>query len=136
MTPKSYLSFIAGYKELYARKWAATRELAASIQAGLQKMVEAKEDVNRMKAELAVKNQELAAASRDAEALLQSISESTAVAEREKAKVAVIVGEVSSKAAEIAAVKVLRWSCYLLLMMRGVAAVAAGLGWDWARLPL
>jgi hypothetical protein len=49
--------------------------------------------------------QELAVASREAEALLRSISESTAVAEKEKAKVAVIVGEVSSKAAEIAAVK-------------------------------
>jgi len=57
VTPKSYLSFIQGYKELYARKWAYTRKLAASIQAGLQKMVEAKEDVNKMKAELAVKNQ-------------------------------------------------------------------------------
>jgi hypothetical protein len=46
-----------GYKELYSRKWSYMRELAASIQAGLQKMVEAKEDVNKMKAELAVKNQ-------------------------------------------------------------------------------
>lgn len=52
--------------------------------------------------------QELAVASREAEALLRSISESTAIAEKEKAKVAVIVGEVSSKAAEIAAVKVSR----------------------------
>ncbi len=38
-----------GYKELYKRKWAYTQELAVSIQAGLQKMVEAKEDVNKMK---------------------------------------------------------------------------------------
>lgn len=52
------------------------------MQAGLQKMVEAKEDVNKMKAELAIKNQELAAASKEAEALLKSISESTAVAEK------------------------------------------------------
>jgi hypothetical protein len=52
------------------------------LQAGLQKMVEAKEDVNKMKAELAIKNQELAAASKEAEALLKSISESTAVAEK------------------------------------------------------
>lgn len=51
-------------------------------QAGLQKMVEAKEDVNKMKAELAIKNQGLAAASKEAEALLKSISESTAVAEK------------------------------------------------------
>eukprot|EP00879_Flechtneria_rotunda_P026528 GHRR01028292.1.p1 GENE.GHRR01028292.1~~GHRR01028292.1.p1 ORF type:complete len:1302 (+),score=429.83 GHRR01028292.1:91-3906(+) len=82
VTPKSYLSFIQGYKELYSRKWAYTQELAVSIQAGLQKMVEAKEDVNKMKAELAIKNQELAAASKEAEALLKSISESTAVAEK------------------------------------------------------
>lgn len=56
--------------------------LAHPLQAGLQKMVEAKEDVNKMKAELAIKNQELAAASKEAEALLKSISESTAVAEK------------------------------------------------------
>lgn len=45
-------------------------------------MVEAKEDVNKMKAELAIKNQELAKASKEAEALLKSISESTAIAEK------------------------------------------------------
>jgi dynein heavy chain len=43
-------------------------------------MSEAKEDVNKMKAQLAVKNVELAAAAREAEVLLKSISESTAVA--------------------------------------------------------
>ena len=48
--------------------------------------------------ELAAKNVELAAATREAEGLLASISESTAVAEKEKAKVAVIVDAVSKKA--------------------------------------
>uniref|UniRef100_A0A383W453 AAA+ ATPase domain-containing protein n=1 Tax=Tetradesmus obliquus TaxID=3088 RepID=A0A383W453_TETOB len=105
VTPRSYLSFIQGYKELYSKKWGYTQELAVSIQAGLQKMVEAKEDVNKMKAELAIKNQELASASKEAEALLKSISESTAVAEKEKQKVAVVVDAVSKKAAEIGAVK-------------------------------
>jgi hypothetical protein len=60
-------------------------------------MSEAKEDVNKMKAQLAVKNVELAAAAREAEVLLKSISESTAVAEKEKQKVAVIVDGVSGQ---------------------------------------
>lgn len=42
MTPKSYLAFIQGYKELYSKKWAYTQELAVSIDGGLQKMFEAK----------------------------------------------------------------------------------------------
>mmetsp|Transcript_5388 Transcript_5388/g.12712 ORF Transcript_5388/g.12712 Transcript_5388/m.12712 type:complete len:4322 (-) Transcript_5388:507-13472(-) len=105
VTPKSYLSFIQGYKELYSKKWAYTQELAVSIDAGLQKMFEAKADVNKMKAELAVKNQELAVAAKEAEALLKQISESTTIAEKEKQKVVVIVDSVTKKAAEIAAVK-------------------------------
>jgi dynein heavy chain, axonemal len=105
VTPKSYLAFIAGYKEVYSRKWAYTQELASSINNGLRKMLEAKGDVNKMKAELAIKNQELAVAAKEAEALLKSISESTAIAEKEKQKVFVIVDGVTRKAAEIAAVK-------------------------------
>ena len=46
-----------GYKELYTKKWSFTKELAYQIEGGLQKMFEAKADVNKMKAELAVKNQ-------------------------------------------------------------------------------
>lgn len=44
-----------------------------------------------------MKNQELAAATKEAEKLLRDISESTAVAEKEKHKVAVIVEAVSKK---------------------------------------
>ena len=56
VTPKSYLSFIAAYKLLYKKKWVFTQKLAESINSGLSKMFEAKEDVNQMKADLAVKN--------------------------------------------------------------------------------
>lgn len=58
-----------------------------------------------MQVELAEKERELAAATKEAEALLRNISDSTAVAEKERAKVAVIVEAVSRKAEEIAAVK-------------------------------
>lgn len=49
VTPKSFLSFISGYKGMYEQKLKHTRGLAASIGAGLQKMNDAKTDVNRMK---------------------------------------------------------------------------------------
>jgi len=50
VTPKSYLSFLEVYQSLYARKLAQTRTMAAAINSGLQKMSDAKLDVNRMKA--------------------------------------------------------------------------------------
>jgi hypothetical protein len=105
VTPKSYLSFIEGYKDLYKRKWTFIRELASSIGTGLQKMNEAKEDVNKLKVELGVKSQELAVAAKEIEGLVKSIGESTAQAEKEKQKVVAIVDAVSKKASEIAAVK-------------------------------
>lgn len=90
VTPKSYLSFIAGYKSLYEKKLVYVRELATSINSGLSKMGEAKVDVNKMKGELAIKNTDLAAATKEAEKLLKEISENTAIAEKEKQKVSLI----------------------------------------------
>jgi dynein heavy chain len=106
-----------GYKDLYSRKLAYTQELAAQIQAGLQKMAEAKEDVNKMKAQLAVKNQELGVASKAAEQLLKDISASTAVAEKEKAKVVVIVDAVGGGAGR---------THRLALALAGAAGAGAG----------
>ena len=159
VTPRSYLAFLSGFRELYSRKLGATRELASSINSGLAKMNEAKVDVNRMKArarmacacmccscagtspdrcrmpasvliepqnniasslmhecwqmcslrchnshcaclqgELAIKNADLAVAARSVEEMLKEISQSTAAAEKEKSKVAVIVDDVSKTA--------------------------------------
>ena len=105
VTPKSYLSFIQGYKALYSKKLAFVQQLAKNINSGLQKMFEAKDDVGKMKVDLGIKNQELEVAAKEAETLLKSISENTAIAEKEKAKVAVIVDGVTAKASEIKAVK-------------------------------
>lgn len=49
MTPKSYMSFLDGYRRLYTEKLSQTRELATQINNGLQKMSDAKTDVKRMK---------------------------------------------------------------------------------------
>lgn len=50
-------------------------------------MGEAKQDVNTMKAELAEKNKELAAKSIEVDALLRTITEKTAIAEKDNARV-------------------------------------------------
>lgn len=49
VTPKSYMAFLEGYQGLYTKKLGETRLLAGAINSGLQKMDEAKVDVNRMK---------------------------------------------------------------------------------------
>jgi len=51
------------------------QQLAVSILAGLQKMSEAKADVNTMQSELEVMYSELAVAAKEAEAVLKLISE-------------------------------------------------------------
>lgn len=54
VTPKSYLSFLAGYRQLYEKKLGRVRGMAQSIAGGLAKMNEAKVDVNRMKVKTAI----------------------------------------------------------------------------------
>lgn len=50
VTPKTFLSFLEVYKQLYETKVGITTELAASISSGLQKLDEAKDDILQMKA--------------------------------------------------------------------------------------
>jgi dynein heavy chain, axonemal len=105
VTPKSYLSFIDGYRSLYTKKLSDTQTLATKINNGLRKLFEAKNDVKTMQVDLTKKNKDLATAQAEAAALLKEISANTAIAEKEKAKVNVIVEGVTAKAEEIAAVK-------------------------------
>jgi len=106
VTPKSYLSFIDGYRSLYQKKLDDVNVLADKINSGLSKLFEAKSDVKKMQVELTQKNKDLAEAQKSSEKLLKEISASTAVAEKEKAKVAVIVEGVTAKANEIEAGKI------------------------------
>ena len=48
-TPKSYLSFLEGYCNIYKQKVGEIQRLAGSINSGLHKMSDAKIDVSRMK---------------------------------------------------------------------------------------
>lgn len=105
VTPKSYLSFLSGYKQLYTSKHSEVMELANKVNGGLEKLDEAKKDISKMRNEIIVKNQELEVAQKESVRLLSEISESTAIAEKEKKKVQQIMDSVSKKAAEINVVK-------------------------------
>lgn len=54
VTPKSYLSFLEVYQAVYTKKLAEARAMAAAVNSGLQKMNDAKLDVNRMKVSLSI----------------------------------------------------------------------------------
>ena len=67
MTPKSYLSFINGYKTIYSEKRGEIGNLAHRMNTGLTKLMEASDSVAVLSRELAVKEKELAVASEKAE---------------------------------------------------------------------
>ena len=67
MTPKSYLSFINGYKTVYSLKRNQIGDLGARMNTGLDKLMEASESVAELSKQLAVKEKELAVASQKAD---------------------------------------------------------------------
>ncbi|XP_019382247.1 PREDICTED: dynein heavy chain 8, axonemal [Gavialis gangeticus] len=87
VTPKSYLSFINGYKEVYADKLENINEQAERMQIGLSKLMEASESVAKLSQELAVKEKELAAASIKADKVLAEVTVSAEAAAKVKNEV-------------------------------------------------
>lgn len=67
VTPKSYLNFIGGYKNIYQQKQKELNDGAQRMDTGLAKLEEASCSVEILKQDLAVMEQELAQASEKAE---------------------------------------------------------------------
>uniref|UniRef100_A0A183TJT2 Dynein heavy chain 7, axonemal n=1 Tax=Schistocephalus solidus TaxID=70667 RepID=A0A183TJT2_SCHSO len=87
VTPKSYLSFINSYKETYAAKRQEISRLGERMNTGLAKLVEATDSVNKLSAELAIKERELVVASARAEDVLVQVTRQANAAQTVKAQV-------------------------------------------------
>eukprot|EP01135_Chromosphaera_perkinsii_P008183 Nk52_evm5s1178 gene=Nk52_evmTU5s1178 len=87
VTPKSFLSFISSYMNVYALKKEEIGNLAERMNMGLSKLIEASESVAQLQIELVEKEKELAVAVKKTDAVLVEVTASTQAAEKVKAAV-------------------------------------------------
>jgi len=90
VTPSSYLTFLDSYRKLYSEKLGAIEVMANQMTIGLDKLVEAGISVGQLKVELAAKNIDLAVANKETEAVLITVTASSAAAEKVKAEVQIV----------------------------------------------
>ncbi|XP_068204591.1 dynein axonemal heavy chain 5-like [Palaemon carinicauda] len=87
VTPKSFLSFINIYKKVYSEKEEDIGESATRMTSGLDKLKEASKEVERLREDLAVMEEELAVASEKADKILVEVTRSAEEAEGIKEEV-------------------------------------------------
>ncbi|KER25686.1 hypothetical protein T265_14170, partial [Opisthorchis viverrini] len=87
VTPKSYISFIHGYKKVYHEQVEQVNTHISRLGSGLQKLMEAQESISKLSVELSNKEKELEVANREAEAVLVNVTQQTQAAEQVKNKV-------------------------------------------------
>ena len=105
VTPKSYLSFIGSYKNIYTERRNIVGELSSRMKSGLEKLEEAGESVAQLAKELAVKEKELEVASKEAEKVLAEVTVKAQAAEKVKAEVQKVKDRAQAVADAIAADK-------------------------------
>ncbi|XP_055862272.1 dynein axonemal heavy chain 8-like isoform X3 [Biomphalaria glabrata] len=87
VTPKSYLSFLDGYKNLYQIKVDSLKELERKMLIGLEKLAEAADSVDQLSQDLVVKEKELEIANVAADKIVLEVSIMAEAAEKVKASV-------------------------------------------------
>ena len=89
VTPKSFMSFLISYKDVYSKKEAEIGEMSRRMNAGLEKLLEASQNVETMKEQLAKMEKELEVANQRAERVLQEVTKKAKEAEVIKEKIVV-----------------------------------------------
>uniref|UniRef100_A0A4W3K4F2 Dynein heavy chain 5, axonemal-like n=1 Tax=Callorhinchus milii TaxID=7868 RepID=A0A4W3K4F2_CALMI len=87
VTPKSYLSFIQGYKAVYQEKQLELQTLAERMKTGLEKLKEASESIVALSKELEIKEKELKIANDKADMVLKEVTVKAQAAETVKMEV-------------------------------------------------
>ena len=87
MTPKSYLSFLGGYKHVYTKKLKEIQSNSVKMTTGLDKLVEAANQVHLLSLELEVKEKDLEVANKEADVVLEKVKAKATSAEQIKAAV-------------------------------------------------
>ena len=87
VTPKSYLSFINGYKEIYSQKLNEIESMAKRMNDGLTRLVEAERAAPGTKEELTIQEKELHTATKKADEVLKEVAVKKGAAEVVKQQV-------------------------------------------------
>ena len=104
-TPKSYLSFIASYKDMYTKKLEEIKDKEKRVNLGLEKLIKGAEDVAKMKILLAEEDIKLQKATEETNIMLVDLQKNAAEAQTESAKVFEIKTKCEADAVRIAGVK-------------------------------
>jgi dynein heavy chain len=101
VTPKSYLSFLSSFKSLYTSQLSKIQNDASRMKEGLEKIREAREQVNVMKGDLVEQEAKLAVAQQEAERMLEGLTIQRNAAEQQKAEVQLVKEEQQREADSI-----------------------------------
>eukprot|EP00002_Diphylleia_rotans_P028875 TRINITY_DN5840_c0_g1_i3.p1 TRINITY_DN5840_c0_g1~~TRINITY_DN5840_c0_g1_i3.p1 ORF type:complete len:4482 (-),score=987.95 TRINITY_DN5840_c0_g1_i3:157-13602(-) len=105
VTPKNYISFIKLFMQIYNSRIQVIDADYKKTCAGLDKLNQAEEDVERLKVELQQKEASLLEAQKVSTSILSHITEKTAKAEKKKAEVMLVKNELAAEAQRISAEK-------------------------------
>ncbi|KAH0574694.1 Outer-arm dynein gamma [Spironucleus salmonicida] len=101
ITPKSFLSFLTIYKDIYQKEVSQLENQQNKLKKGLQILFDAADDIAAMRVHLETKEKELAIASKKTEEMMQDISVQTKEAAGIKAEVQLVADECTKQAEEI-----------------------------------